>query len=491
MESIAATRAVSESPIAPARILVVDDDPLIRRELGQLFASQAYAVEVAADVDAALERLARADFALAVVDLRMPGRDGITLTVEIRERWPDVDVIMITGHGSIKDAVAAMSHGACDFITKPFQPAELLKATQKALERQRLLQDNATLRHDNEYLRRELSERHSFANMVSRSAVMRDVFSMIEMLAASDATVVIVGESGTGKELAARAIHFQGKRKEGRFVAINCAAVPEPLLESELFGYERGAFTGAVNDRVGKVELANGGTLFLDEVESIPLGMQAKLLRVLEERAIERLGSNRRISVDMRVVVATNHNLEDVVAAGQMREDFYYRINVVPIQLPPLRDRLADIPVLAEDFLSRNPMACEKGIVRLSHQAIAKLSGYHWPGNIRELRNVLERAVLRARGETIDEVEVPGTAAPAPQAGDGIAFEGPLRDFLRTAERRYLESLLEEHGGSIAPAARVAEVDQATMHRKIRAHGIRTQEFRDRARRTARGGSAG
>ncbi len=489
MESIATSRAVSESPVSPARILVVDDDPLIRRELGQLFATHAYAVEVAADVDEALDRLARADFALAIVDLRMPGRDGITLTVEIRDRWPDVDVVMITGHGSIKDAVAAMSHGACDFITKPFQAAELLKATQKALERQRLLKDNANLRDHNEYLRRELSERHSFANMVSCSPVMRDVFSMIEMLAASDTTVVIVGESGTGKELAARAIHFQGKRKEGRFVAINCAAVPESLLESELFGYERGAFTGAVQDRVGKIELANGGTLFLDEVESIPLGMQAKLLRVLEERAIERLGSNRRIPVDMRVVVATNQNLEDVVAAGQMREDFYYRINVVPIHLPPLRERLADIPVLAEDFLARNPMAREKGVVRLSHPAIAKLSGYHWPGNIRELRNVLERAVLRSRGESVEDVDVPGTPAPA-AAGNGGGDDVPLRDYLRTAERRYLERLLERHAGSIAPAARVAEVDQATMHRKIRSHGIQTREFRDRARRVGRGGGA-
>jgi len=488
VESIAAARAVNEVPVSPARILVVDDDPLIRRELSTLFAAQAYAVEAAEDVDAALKCLARSDFALAVVDLRMPGRDGITLTVEIRERWPEVDVIMITGHGSIKDAVSAMSEGACDFITKPFQPAELLKATQKALERQRLLRDNATLRDDNEYLRRELSQRHSFANMVSCSPAMRDVFAMIEMLAASDTTVVIVGESGTGKELAARAIHFQGKRKEGRFVAINCAAVPESLLESELFGYERGAFTGAVQDRVGKIELANGGTLFLDEVESIPLSMQAKLLRVLEERAIERLGSNRRIAVDMRVVAATNHELKEVVAAGQMREDFYYRINVVPIHLPPLRERLVDIAVLAEDFLGRNSMAREKGLVHMSHGAITKLSSYRWPGNIRELRNVLERAVLHARGDTVEDADVPLPAQTAAPTDGSLEVSGPLRDFLKTAERRYLETLLEHHGGSIAPAARVAEVDQATMHRKIRSHGIQTRELRDRARRVGRGG---
>ncbi len=487
MERIATPRPLNEAPSPPARILVVDDDPLIRRELGALFAAHAYAVDVAADVDEALAKLADHDFALAVVDLRMPGRDGITLTVEIRDRWPEVDVIMITGHGSIKDAVAAMSQGACDFITKPFQPAELLKATQKALERQRLLRDNASLRNDNEYLRRQLSERHSFANMVSCSPVMREVFTTIELLADSDATVVIVGESGTGKELAARAIHFQGRRKDGRFVAINCAAVPEQLLESELFGYERGAFTGAVQDRVGKIELANGGTLFLDEVESIPLGMQAKLLRVLEERAIERLGSNRRIPVDMRVVAATNVDLEDAVANGEMREDFYYRINVVPVRLPPLRERIADVAVIAEDFLARNPMAQEKGVRRLSHQAYAKLSNYRWPGNVRELRNVLERAILRARGDCIEDVDVGGDRPEPVAAHSPLELRVPLREFLRSAEKHYLEKILELHAGSIAPAARLAEIDQATLHRKIRLHGIQARELRVRGRRSGFG----
>lgn len=469
-------------PAAPDRILVVDDDPLVRRELVRLFADQAYAVESVAGVEEAVAQLRRLRFSLAVVDLRLPGRDGIALIDEIRGHWPDIDVIMVTGHGSIKDAVNAMSHGACDFITKPVQHQELLKATQKALEHRRLVRDNASLRTDNEYLRRELSERHSFANMVSCSPIMRELFSMIEILASSDATVVIVGESGTGKELAARAIHFQGKRRDGRFVPINCAAVPESLLESELFGYERGAFTGAVHDRVGKLELANGGTLFLDEVESIPLGMQAKLLRVLEERAIERLGSNRRIAVDMRVVAATNQDLRDVVSAGQMREDFYYRINVVPLHLPPLRDRLADIPVLVEDFLSRSSTAREKGVERLAHRAQAKLGSYHWPGNIRELRNVLERAVLRAQGDCVEDVDVPVRSEVGSVAGGELDFHVPLRTFLKAAERRYIEELLNEYGGGIAPAARAAEVDQATMHRKIRSHGIRAREFRDRRR---------
>jgi DNA-binding NtrC family response regulator len=482
VEYTAPTTTLAPSSSAPARILIVDDDPLIRRQLEDLFASHAYTVASAANGAEALTNLRQGEFALAVVDLRMPDRDGITLTTEIREGWPETDVIMITGHGSIKDAVDAMSRGACDFITKPFESAELLKATQKALERRRLLYDNECLRDDNAYLRRELSDRHSFANMVTCTPAMSGVFSTLEMLAANDVTVIITGESGTGKELAARAIHFQGKRRDGRFVAINCAAVPEPLLESELFGYERGAFTGAVQDRVGKIELANGGTLFLDEVESIPLAMQAKLLRVLEERAIERLGSNRRISVDMRVVAATNKDLAEAVAAGEMREDFYYRINVVPVRLPPLRQRLADLSVLAEDYLTKSPIAQDKGVRKISHVALARMSGYSWPGNIRELRNVLERALLTANGETIDDVDLPGGEAKAVNATESVDFKQPLREFIRAAEKEYLVRMLAQYRGSIAPAARHALIDQATLHRKIRLHGLNPNEFRRNGR---------
>jgi DNA-binding NtrC family response regulator len=465
------------SALTAARILIVDDDPLIRRQLEGLYAAHAYAVDSAADVEAALEKLSSSDFALAVVDLKMPGKDGISLTSEIRERWPAVDVIMITGYGSIKGAVEAMRQGACDYITKPFEPDDILLATQKVLERRRLLDEI-------EYLRKQLSDRYTFANMVSRDPAMIETFATIEMLAQNDVTVVITGESGTGKELVARAIHFQGKRKGGRFVAINCAAVPEPLLESELFGYERGAFTGAVQDRVGKIEAANGGTLFLDEVESIPLVMQAKLLRVLEERTIERLGSNRPRPVDMRVVAATNQDLAAAVAAGRMREDFYYRINVVPVQLPPLRLRIADVPLLVADFLRSNEMAREKGINRVSDRALAQLMAYNWPGNIRELLNVMERAVLRAKGDTIGEVDVPGAEPAAPQRREHGDMRLPLRQYLKNAEREYLARVLEQHRGSIAPTARHALIDQATLHRKIRLHGLRPSEFR----RNGRGG---
>ncbi len=470
-----ASAPVLASTSMPVRILIVDDDPLIRRQLESLYVAHSYVVDSAAHVQEALEKLGSCEFSLALVDLKMPGSDGITLIGEIRERWPAVDVIMITGYGSIKGAVEAMRHGACDYITKPFEPDDILLATQKVLERRRLLDEI-------EYLRKQLSDRYTFANMVSRDPVMLEVFSTIEMLAQSDVTVVISGESGTGKELVARAIHFQGKRKAGRFVAINCAALPEALLESELFGYERGAFTGAMQDRVGKIELANGGTLFLDEVESIPLSMQAKLLRVLEERAIERLGSNRRVSVDMRVVAATNQDLTRVVTAGRMREDFYYRINVVPVQLPPLRQRTADIPLLVADFLHTNQLARDKGINRVSDRALEMLMGYGWPGNIRELLNVMERAVLRAKGDAIREVDVPGVEAKTSRSQDHADFRLPLRQFLKRAEQQYLTRLLQHYRGSIAPAARHAVVDQATLHRKIRTHGLRPGEFRSPGR---------
>lgn len=457
------------------RLLVVDDDALIREEIEELFAGQPYEVSSAASVAEAIDQLSQSEFALALVDVRIAGRDGIELTQQIRHRWPEVDVIMITGHGSIENAVNAMKCGAVDYITKPFQADAILMATQKALERRQMLEEI-------EYLRKQLQERYSFANMVSRNPAMLEVFSTLEMLSRNDVTVLITGESGTGKELASRAIHFQGKRKGGRFVAINCAALPENLLESELFGYEKGAFTGAVTDRVGKIEHADGGTLFLDEVETISPSMQAKLLRVLEERAIERLGGNQKISVDMRVVAATNEDLDALVRDGRMREDFYYRINVVPVHLPPLRERIEDIPLLVSEFLRTNPLAREKGLNRLSEKALSQLTGYEWPGNIRELSNVMERAILRAKGDTIREVDVPTRRGSESDGSPKLSYEMTLRDYLKGAEREYLAHLLAAHQGSIAPCAKQASVDQATLHRKIKSHGLRANDYRQNGR---------
>ena len=459
------------------RILIVDDDPLICRQLEDLYTSQQYLVSSASNASEALRLLGEHDFSLAVVDLRIPGTDGIGLTREIREHWPDLDVIMITGYASIKGAVEAIKQGASDYITKPFQKEEILLATEKVLEKRRLLDEIS-------YLRNQLSNRYSFANIVSRNRVMHEIFEAIEVLAQNDATVLITGESGTGKELVARAIHYQGKRKSGRFVAINCAAFPDTLLESELFGYERGAFTGAVHDRVGKIELASGGTLFLDEIESITLNMQLKLLRVLEEREVERLGGNRKVKVNMRVIAATNVELTELVADGRMREDFFYRVNVVPVKIPPLRDRIEDIPLLVSEFLRNSEMARERGITRVSNKGLSELMGFSWPGNVRELGNVLERAILRTTGPVIREVDLPGTGKrkDSESLRRTYDYEVPLKEYLRRAEKDYLGHILKKNRGSINLSAKHALVDAATLHRKMKLHGLQREDFRGRSR---------
>ena len=459
------------------RILIIDDDPFICRQLEDLYRAQGYLVDSATEAPVAIGKLGEHDYSLVLVDLKIPGTDGLNLTREIRDRWPDIDVIMITGYASIKGAVEAIKLGASDYITKPFQNEEILLATEKVLEKRRLLDEI-------QYLRGQLADRYSFANMVSRNPKMHDIFAQLDALAQNDATVLLTGESGTGKELCARAIHYQGKRKAGKFVPINCAAFPDTLLESELFGYERGAFTGAVHDRVGKIELSSGGTLFLDEIESISLNMQLKLLRVLEEREIERLGGNRRVKVNMRVIAATNVDLEALVANGSMREDFYYRVNVVPIRIPPLRDRIEDVPLLVAEFLRNSPLAQDKQINRVSNRALQQLMGYSWPGNVRELGNVLERSILKTSGPMIREIDLPGNEAkkgPESSSRRGFDYEVPLKEFLRRAEKDYLGHVLRKYRGGINSSAKHALVDAATLHRKMKSYGLRREEFRMRA----------
>ncbi|MCX8072577.1 MAG: sigma-54 dependent transcriptional regulator [Candidatus Binatia bacterium] len=453
------------------RILIVDDDPLIRRQLQHLCEQQGYPADVAQDGSEALTRLQERSYSLVLLDLMMPGRDGVSLLTELRQRWPRVDVVIVTAHGSVRGAVEAMRRGATDYLTKPFSPEELSLAIRRVFDRRQLLEEIQVLKD-------RLAERYRFANMVSRNARMRELFRLISSLANADVTVLITGESGTGKELVARALHEQGKRREGPFVAINCAAIPENLLESELFGYEKGAFTGAYTSRAGKIEAAHGGTLFLDEVESIPLAMQSKLLRVLEGRSIERLGSNERIHVDMRVVAASNEDLTECVASGRMREDFYYRIAVVPIQLPALRERREDIPLLAAEFLQQHPLAVEKGIDCIAEDAMVALMAYPWPGNIRELWNVLERAIVTAEGRTITRVDVSTPRTRETNLPDFCSADRPLREFVRSAERWYVEQLLKRFHGNVTQAARHAGIDQATLHRKVRDLAIRVAAFR-------------
>jgi DNA-binding NtrC family response regulator len=455
-------------------VLIVEDHDRLREQLGQFYQQEGFKVTTAACGEEGIEKLSQEKFAIVVSDVKMPGIDGFQLARHVRERYPDTDVILITAFGNIKQAVEAMKLGASDYITKPFQPEAIRLVSEKLIERRRLLEEVRELRQ-------RVQEEHNLENILSKSPKMLKVFELIRSLAETDSGVMITGETGTGKELVARAIHNLSRRKGRQFVAINCGAFPDTLLESELFGYEKGAFTGAVQSRGGKIELADGGTLFLDEIEAMAAPMQVKLLRVLQEREVERLGGNRKVKIDMRVIAATNVDLSLCLARGTLREDFYYRINVIPIQLPPLRERLEDLPLLIEHLLSRHPVAIERKIRQVAPKVLDQMLAYHWPGNIRELENILERAIVKSRGDVIENVDLP---APPQRiidlwyAGNG-AREISLKQWLSNSEKDYLRSLLIKYKGSISSTAKEAKVDNKTLYRKMRRHGLHKESFKD------------
>jgi DNA-binding NtrC family response regulator len=455
-------------------VLIVEDHDRLREQLGQFYEQEGFKVTTAACGEEGIEKLSQEKFALVVSDVKMPGVDGFELARHVREKYPDTDVILITAFGNIKQAVEAMKLGASDYITKPFQPEAIRLVSEKLIERRRLLEEVKELRQ-------RVHEEYTLENILSKSPRMLKVFDLIRSLAETDSGVMITGETGTGKELVARAIHNLSRRKSRQFVAINCGAFPDTLLESELFGYEKGAFTGAVQSRAGKIELADGGTLFLDEIEAMAAPMQVKLLRVLQEREVERLGGNRKVKIDMRVIAATNVDLSLCLARGTLREDFYYRINVIPIQLPALRERLEDLPLLIDHILSRHPVAIEKKIRQLTPKVLDQMLAYHWPGNIRELENILERAIVKSRGDVIENVDLP---APPQRildswyAGNG-AREVSLKQWLSNSEKDYLRSLLIKYKGSISSTAKEAKVDNKTLYRKMRRHGLHKESFKD------------
>ena len=455
-------------------VLIVEDHDRLREQLGEFYEQEGFKVTTAACGEEGIEKLSQEKFAIIVSDVKMPGIDGFQLARHVREKYPDTDVILITAFGNIKQAVEAMKLGASDYITKPFQPEAIRIVSEKLIERRRLLEEVRELRQ-------RVHEEHNLENILSKSPKMLKVFELIRSLAETDSGVMITGETGTGKELVARAIHNLSRRKNRQFVAINCGAFPDTLLESELFGYEKGAFTGAVQSRGGKIELADGGTLFLDEIEAMAAPMQVKLLRVLQEREVERLGGNRKAKIDMRVIAATNVDLSLCLARGTLREDFYYRINVIPIQLPPLRERLEDLPLLIEHILSRHPVAIERNIRQVAPKVLDQMLTYHWPGNIRELENILERAIVKSRGDVIENVDLP---APPQRivdlwyAGNG-AREISLKQWLSNSEKDYLRSLLIKYKGSISSTAKEAKVDNKTLYRKMRRHGLHKESFKD------------
>lgn len=460
------------------RILIAEDSQRTREQLQTILrADDLYDVDVIADGAAALETLASGGYSIFLTDLKMPGLDGMQLIQRLRERQVPATVIMLTGHGSVDLAVQAIRLGAYDFLTKPVDADHLRLVIERAL-RERGLMDELV------QLREQIRKRFTFQNMVSKSPRMHAVFELIKNVSDTTATVLIEGETGTGKEQVAAAIHLASAgRRSGQFVAVNCAALPETLLESELFGHEKGAFTSAVDRRKGRFELADGGTIFLDEVGDIPAPMQAKLLRVLQERRFERVGGAVSLEVDVRVVAATNRNLRRLVKQGKFREDLYYRLNVVKIDLPPLRERPEDVPLLATHFTERYARHGEPPKI-ITPQAMELLLAYFWPGNIRELENAVERACVTARGPTIEAADLPpDVAVPRPaQSVSTVDVSRPLPEQLRQivaeVEKQYLRKALKKSRGNVGRCARISGLSRRSVSAKLAEYGIDKDEYK-------------
>jgi two-component system NtrC family response regulator len=447
---------------APFRILVVDDEPAQRELVGGFLRKQGFEVALAGDGTEALARFGAEPFDLVLTDQRMPGLSGLELIAALREVTPEAAVVVMTAYGTIETAVAAIRAGAADYLTKPLNLDELLHRIRAVQERQQLLAENRELR-------RALSERHRVEGIIGESGRMQEVLSLVHRVAGSDATVLIQGESGTGKELIAKAIHYASARARGPLVKVNCAALPEALLESELFGHEKGAFTGAVAARQGRFELAHGGTLFLDEIGDLPLHLQVKLLRVLQEREFERVGSSRPISVDVRLIAATHRDLAALVKAGSFRDDLYYRINVVTIVVPPLRERREDIPPLIDHFVRVFAEVNRKRIAGLTREARDLLLRYDYPGNVRELENLVERAVVLTRDDVIGPTDLPLTLQ-EPVAD--VAEAAGLPTAVEALERRLIRAALTQAAGVQTRAAEALGISERVLRYKLKKYGL-------------------
>ena len=444
-----------------ARVLVVDDELAVRKSLGGWLREEGYEVDVAGSGKEALEALSRDDWDIFLVDIKMPGIDGLELQRRIQEIHPDATIIIMTAYASVDTAVEAMKQGAYDYIVKPFEPEALENLIRKAAERKQLLDQNIQLRA-------KIDEMSAFHGIVGQSGVIRRVLEEITLVAESDTTVLVRGESGTGKELVARAIHACSPRRYLSIVTVSCGALAEGVLESELFGHEKGAFTGAQYRRKGKFEMADGGTLFLDEVGDISLKTQVDLLRVLEHKEVCRVGGNKMVPVDFRLITATNKNLENMVQEGSFREDLYYRLNVFAITLPPLRERRDDIALLVEHFLRKFSRSMNKPVERVSKEALSILSSYNWPGNIRELQNAIERAVLVCRGTVIEPEHVPLLKNDKDRTLDDKS--------LASIEKDHIEAILEETDWNISQSARVLGIDRVTLYNKIKKYGLKRED---------------
>ncbi len=454
------------------RVLVVDDDRSVRTALSVNLRKAGFEVELATDGDEAFQKLRESPFDIVLSDVMMPTITGLELLGRVRDAWPLTRVIIMTGHGSVQDAVAALKAGADDYIIKPVSKDELLVILAKAMREKALLAEV-------EQLRASLDERFGFENIIGSTPIMRDVYEQVAAVADSDALVLLTGPTGSGKELLAHAIHQRSRRRGARFVTVNCGALPEGLLESELFGHEKGAFTGAVRQHPGRFEQAEGGTILLDEIGEIPLSTQVKLLRVLETGELQCLGSTGTRRVDVRIIAATHRNLRAEVKAGRMREDLYYRLHVFHIELPALRQRLEDLPLLANHFLQRFAQRYNRPARRLSPGAMEQLMAHRWPGNVRELEHSIERAVLLCRGEEIDRVPLAAEdlhepeAAPAPATAALLPPPGSnLPEALDEVERAMIIEALKEAGGVQARAARRLGISRSNLNYRISRLGI-------------------
>ncbi|MFT7624596.1 MAG: two-component system response regulator AtoC [Myxococcota bacterium] len=463
------------------RILVVDDERNLRTVLCANLKREGYEPIQAVDGLQAIDMLKRERVHVVVTDLRMPGLDGMGLLGHIASKYPLIPVIMITAHGTVDTAVAAMKNGAFDYVTKPFEQAELKMVIAKAVATSKLSGPSALIPVGD----------HGRYGMIGTTDAMGSIFRIIDKVADTPTTVLITGESGTGKELISRALHSESSRAGKPFIRINCAAIPKDLIESELFGYEKGAFTGAVGSKPGRFELANEGTLFLDEIGEIPLEMQVKLLRALQEQEFERVGGIRTINVDVRLIAATNQNLEQLISEQRFREDLYYRLNVVPIRAPALRERKPDIKLIARHIIAKYNERLKKSVTGLSRDALSALMDYDWPGNIRELENVLERMMLFASGEelTVEDVPVelrnaterPGTAAAQAAAAHATSQGvGPLKELVKETtvrvERDIIVKALDETNGNVTKAAQLLQISRKSLQNKMKEYELRDDE---------------
>jgi DNA-binding NtrC family response regulator len=450
-------------------LLIVEDEAALRTVVAERLGESGFEVAQAANGEEALQRLADFAYDIVVTDLRLPGIDGGRVLDEAIARYPDIIGIVVTGFGTVKDAVDAIKRGAADFITKPFQFDELLHVLNTTLEQRRLKSENA-------YLRSQLERRYRFDEIIGRSQPMRDMFHLLETVAPTNSTILVTGETGTGKELVARAIHHNSPRRAQRFVALNCSAIPETLLEAELFGHVRGAFSGAVGNRPGRFEQAHKGTLFLDEVGTMSNALQMKLLRALQEREFEKVGDSRPTKVDVRVIAATNSDLGRMVSDGRFREDLFYRLNVIPVRLPALRDRRDDIPLLVQHFLERfcSNLVPARCIMTVSQQAMRTLMAYAWPGNVRQLENVLERAVALSGGRP--QIELADLPTDVQEAGEttgsgdfALPEEGiDFQHYVSNIERQLILQSLERTGGNKGRAAQLLNLKRTTLVEKLK-----------------------